>query len=98
VAKLAASFPLGGCGSGADSEKQRWSSNLGGAGRDDSPVGDGSSVRRHVGFFAEQRGREKGRAVARPRWRWVVIGRRGLNRGGNGGPKIGPWGYSAGQR
>jgi hypothetical protein len=47
------------CGSGADSERQRWSNNLGGAGRDDSAAGDGSSVRRHAGFFAEQGGREK---------------------------------------
>jgi hypothetical protein len=30
-----------------------------GAGSGDSAVGDGSSVRRRVGFFAERRGREK---------------------------------------
>jgi hypothetical protein len=52
---------LVGRGSGADSERQRWSSNLGGAERGDSAAGDGSSVRRRAGLFAEQRGREKGR-------------------------------------
>jgi hypothetical protein len=61
---------LVGHGSGADSERQRWSSNLGGAGRGDSAAGDGSSVRRRAGLFAEQRGREKGRGKwgSRP-WR-----------------------------
>jgi hypothetical protein len=33
----------------------------GGAERGDSAAGDGSSVRRRAGLFAEQRGREKGR-------------------------------------
>jgi hypothetical protein len=48
---------------------------------------------------AEQRGREKGRGKggrARPWRRRAAVGRRGLNRGGNGAPKSGPWGYSAG--
>jgi hypothetical protein len=50
---------LVGRGSGDDSERQWWSSNLGGAERGDSAAGDGSSVRRRAGLFAEQRGRGK---------------------------------------
>jgi hypothetical protein len=76
-------------GAAPDSERQRWSSNLGGAERGDSAAGDGSSV---TGLFAEQRGREKGRGKwgSRPGRRRAAVGRRCLNRGGNGRPKVGP--------
>jgi hypothetical protein len=48
-------------------------------GRGDSAAGDGSSVRRRAGFFAGQRGNEKGRGKwgSRPGW---------AEEGGGGGP------------
>jgi hypothetical protein len=60
---------LGWRGSGAKGERQQWSGNLGGAQRGNSAASDGSSVRRHAGFFVEQRGKEKGRGKwgSRPR-------------------------------